>query len=74
MKDIIETLQYPNDHNIIIEVKSLNLGDDNMLTVDYDVINTDPKGTIDSDGVGVYMEQWLKELVDTSVEYAKNID
>jgi len=74
MKDIIATLQYPDDLDIIIEVKSLNLGDDNMLTVDYNVINTDPKGTIDNNAIDDYMQEWLKDFADKAVKASNNMN
>lgn len=71
MKEL--TLYYPDD-DIVIKVKSLNLGDDNILTVDYDTINTNPKGVIDDKAIRLYVEQWLSELVDRAVENAKDIN
>jgi hypothetical protein len=66
-------VKYPYDDNVIIEVTELKLGDDNMLVVDYDITYTDPKGIIDGDSIGKYMEKWLKELVENSVKQAKKI-
>jgi hypothetical protein len=66
-------VKYPDDDNVIIEVIELKLGDDDMLVVDYNITYTDPKGIIDDDSIGKYMEQWLKELVENSVKHAKKI-
>jgi len=72
MKEL--TLYYPNDDDIVINVKSIELKDNNLLTVDYDTINTNPKGTIDNEAISKYMEQWLSELVDRTIENAKDIN
>ena len=66
MKTLI--LKFPDDHCIIIEVKDINLSDDGVLSINYNVTNTESKAVIDNAAVDSYMKKWLSDFINNIVD------